>query len=415
MAWSGTGVFNRLYSWTADAAASIRIRADRMDGEFNNYKGGLENCLTRSGETIPTTDIPWGNFKLVNLADAVTAQDAMNAKSVQSGRVVWAGTSSGAANAYEVALSPVLGAYTTGLQVFLKTHQSNTGAATLKIGSLAATNIVKADSSSLSSGDINNNTVYGFLYDGAVFRLAGGGAGAVIPDDSITTIKLNSQIFNGLTAVSPAPDDYVAIADTSDSGNKKKAYIREIINGFTAVAPASNDYIAISDTSDSGNGKKVLASDLATLLGQQLLLHVQDQKAPGSNGGSFSAGANRTRDLTTVVTNEIPGASLSANQVTLPAGTYYLEAFAVAELVQAHQAFWRNITDGSTTLTGTSEYTLPNAVLTQSKINGKFTIASSKVFELQHRCQVTRATDGFGYPTGFGPFELYSDIRVWKL
>jgi hypothetical protein len=418
MAWSGTGQFNRLYTWTADAAAGIRIRADRMDGEFNNYKAGLENCLTRSGETIPTTDIPWGGFRLTTLADAVAAQDAMNAKSVQSGRVIWGGTSAGAANAYEITLSPVLAAYTTGIQVFFRSHQTNTGASTLKIGGLAATNIVKADSSSLSAGDISNNTVYGAIYDGSVFRLAGGGTGAVIPDGSITTAKLDDGIFHGLTAVSIAPDDYWPIADTSDSNKKKKALVSGLINGFTAVTPASGDYIAIADTSDSGNAKKVLASDLAVLLSTQLLLHIQDQKTSGVNGGTFTAGANRTRDLTTVITNEIPGASLGSNQITLPAGSYYIEVRAPAFYVAKHQAYLRNITDGLTTLTGSStavNFLESSGSITDSCIQGKFTIASSKVFEVQHRCSATFATFGFGQSTSFGPFEVYTDVRIWKL
>lgn len=417
MGWSGTGTFNRSYNWTADAAASIRIRADRMDAEFANYKSGLENCLTRSGETIPTTDIPWGNFRLTNLADAVSAQDATNVKSVQSGRFVWGGTSTGAANVYAISLSPVLGAYSTGMPVRFIAHQSNTNSTpTLNINLLGAKTICKADGSILADGDININTTYEVLYDGTNFRLAGGGGGAVIPDGSLTTAKLADTVFDGLTAVSIAPDDYWAIADTSDSNKKKKAQVIGLINGFTAVTPASNDYISISDTSDSGNAKKVLASDLATILSQQLLLHVQDQKSAGTPGGTFTSGANRTRDLTTVIINEIPSASLSSNQITLPAGTYYIEGLAPGLGVRAHQAFLRNITDGTTTITGSAEFTdNTTAVTTKSNLDGKFTIASAKAFELQHRCSSTKTSNGLGEPAGFGPYEVYTDVRIWKL
>ena len=42
-------------------------------------------------------------------------------------------------------------------------------------------------------------------------------------------------------------------------------------------------------------------------------LHIQDQKPQGTYGGTFTAGAWRTRDLNTVLTNTITGASLAAN------------------------------------------------------------------------------------------------------
>ena len=52
------------------------------------------------------------------------------------------------------------------------------------------------------------------------------------------------------------------------------------------------------------------------------LLHMRDEKANGTQGGTFTSGSWYTRDLNTVVTNEINGASLSSNQFTLPAGDY---------------------------------------------------------------------------------------------
>lgn len=76
MAWNGSGTFVRLYSWAADKAASIKIIATRMDGEFDNYKGGLENCLTRDGQTPPTAAIPWNSQKITGLANGTAATDA---------------------------------------------------------------------------------------------------------------------------------------------------------------------------------------------------------------------------------------------------------------------------------------------------------------------------------------------------
>lgn len=78
MAWNGSGVFVRAYNWVADKAASIYIVASRMDGEFDNYKAGLENCLTRDGQNSPSTNISWNSKKITSLANGTAATDAAN-------------------------------------------------------------------------------------------------------------------------------------------------------------------------------------------------------------------------------------------------------------------------------------------------------------------------------------------------
>jgi len=86
----------------------------------------------------------------------------------------------------------------------------------------------------------------------------------------------------------------------------------------------------------------------ATTTGQHLrLLHVEDQKTSGSHGGSSVATTWTTRTLNTVVSNEISGASLSSNQITLPAGKYYFEASAPAYKINGHRIKLYNATDAS--------------------------------------------------------------------
>jgi hypothetical protein len=89
---------------------------------------------------------------------------------------------------------------------------------------------------------------------------------------------------------------------------------------------------------------------------ESALLHVQDQKSQGTNGGSAGDNATVTRDLNTVLTNEITGASLGSNRVTLPSGTYYISAKAPASHCNSHQIFWYNYTDSSIVLTGQNSF-----------------------------------------------------------
>lgn len=150
-------------------------------------------------------------------------------------------------------------------------------------------------------------------------------------------------------------------------------------------------------------------------------LNVVDQKSSGTDGGTFTSGSWQTRDLNTVVTNEISGASLASNQITLADGTYYISASAPGYFVQNHKARLRNITHGSDEIIGSSEFSdaagsSPRPSTTRSFISGRLTVSGGpKDYEIQHQCNVTRATDGFGRDTGFGVNEVYTIVEIWKV
>jgi hypothetical protein len=77
MPFDGSGNFNRLMNWVNDAAANLKIRADRHDQEDNNFAAGLSQCLTKDGQTLPTANIGLNGKKIINLADPTAAQDAV--------------------------------------------------------------------------------------------------------------------------------------------------------------------------------------------------------------------------------------------------------------------------------------------------------------------------------------------------
>jgi hypothetical protein len=130
---------------------------------------------------------------------------------------------------------------------------------------------------------------------------------------------------------------------------------------------------------------------------------VKDEKTAGTEGGAFTSGAWRTRDLNTEVVDSGNHASLSSNQLTLDAGTWDFRITCPAFDVDSHQARLQNVTDATTAATGTSEFTSSaNNPSNHSFVVGSVTIAASKTFEVQHRCQTTRATNGFGAASNAG-------------
>lgn len=144
-----------------------------------------------------------------------------------------------------------------------------------------------------------------------------------------------------------------------------------------------------------------------------------DEKAANTAGGTFTTGAWRTRDLTTIKGDPGTDVGLAANQFTLQRGTWMVHGNAPAYIVNRHQTRLRNITDGTTTEVGSSQWTASGSQgYNSSEIYAFFTITTAKVFELQHQCETTRATDGFGVATGSAftvDKEVYSRMEIIKV
>lgn len=148
-----------------------------------------------------------------------------------------------------------------------------------------------------------------------------------------------------------------------------------------------------------------------------------DVKSTGTNGGTFTSGAWRTRDLssTPIGSNTIAGASVTSNQISLTAGTYYLSASAPAEQSTSAsfaKARLYNVSDSATLLVGTTGYiAIPNSGNShvRSIVTGVITLAGTKTIELQHQITSTQATSGFGTAAGFSEDEIYSMVEIWRL
>ena len=145
------------------------------------------------------------------------------------------------------------------------------------------------------------------------------------------------------------------------------------------------------------------------------LLHVRDEKANGTEGGSSSVG-NNTRELNTVITNEITGASLSSNVITLPSGTFYIIASAPSFRPNNHKLVLYNTSDAANTIVGTNGFAAGGYNgHTRSFVTGRFTIAAQKNFEFRHYFTLAKADNGLGILTNSGDIEVYTDVQIWKV
>ena len=238
-------------------------------------------------------------------------------------------------------------------------------------------------------------------------------------DSTVTNAKTNfvsTSSAAGLSIKGDGTTDGTLQLNCSQNshGVKIKSPAHSASQSYTLTLPAtapSADKALITD--GSGN----LSFGSAGGIFESALVHVRDEKSNNTNGGTFSSGAWRTRTLNTVMTNEVTGASLASNQITLPSGTYYIDASAPGYYCQDHKTKLYNITDSSDILIGTSEWSAPSSGNVQSRsfLSGRFTLGAEKVVQFQHRCITSRSTDGFGQATGVGVVEVYADVRMWKV
>lgn len=182
------------------------------------------------------------------------------------------------------------------------------------------------------------------------------------------------------------------------------------------VAAAAANKVYVSDGAASGSWTTVTNSTLSAEAKafQAGLLHVRDQRAANTAGDSITSGAWRTRTLQTVVTNEITSASLASNQITLPAGTYFIDAEIVSGwATHATVVKLRNVTDGADTIIGTVNRSNATGGYAQTtlSVKGRFTIAGSKAFEIQQQVGVSTNAQ----QANMGVVEVYADVLIWKV
>jgi hypothetical protein len=182
------------------------------------------------------------------------------------------------------------------------------------------------------------------------------------------------------------------------------------------------DFVEVIWTQNSGGAVNVLADERThfsisarpTVIAAVPYVHIVDRKTAGTDGGTFTNAADRTRDLNTIMSDTAGIASLSSNQITLQAGTYRCAIQCPCDAVNQHRAWLFNVTDSVEVLGGTNGLATN---LDWSYIKGKFVLTGTKVLEVRHRCRTTASTNGFGAAVNSFftvPFEVYTTAEFWK-
>lgn len=167
----------------------------------NTLRSGIVSVQLKAGtaaltgtQVAPSVDAGWTGLwlitvaqgqstitagNIVELAGAPFIANANNAGSaklsqvpntVQNGSWQYA-ADTGTANAYAIALSPAPAALTAGMEIRFKVLNTNTGASTLVVNSLASVPITHSDGTALLAGDLAAGQIAIGLFDGTNMQL----------------------------------------------------------------------------------------------------------------------------------------------------------------------------------------------------------------------------------------------------
>lgn len=259
---------------------------------------------------------------------------------------------------------------------------------------------------------------------GAALSALGGATAAELADVSAEVASLSGQlassekthIATGTTAQRPG---------TPSDGDIRRNTTVPQYEGYNGTAADWKKFMMDSDIASQAEAVALTSNTvlMTPLRSKQAnpfcsaYLYCRDQQTSGTNGNTFTKDVFTKRAIgnNTAVVNNISGASLASDVITLPAGTYYVEGSAPGYKCDNHVTKLRNTTDAADLLIGTAERSESSVgTQTRSYIRGWFTITAQKTVEFQHRCSTTRTTDGLGVAATFGVSEVYAEIAIWK-
>jgi len=143
---------------------------------------------------------------------------------------------------------------------------------------------------------------------------------------------------------------------------------------------------------------------------------IADVKSDGTDGGTFSLGAWRDRDLNTEIYDPDNIVTISSNQFTIGSGTYIIEWDCAFFDVSMNQTRLYDVTGGASLQSGLSMYgNPPDNGYGIASGSAQVTITSNNTYKIQHRCLTTKGSTGFGLSSGFGEDEQFVRVKITKL
>lgn len=229
---------------------------------------------------------------------------------------------------------------------------------------------------------------------------------------TLAQAPLGSVVLEGAEGPQGPPGGIVVWTGEWDAGTTYDPDDAVSHNGSSYVAINTNTNVEPGVDAGWETDWMLLASGAAGV--HTSYAYIRDEKAAGTDGGTFSSGAWRTRTLNTEVFDPDGIVSLSSDQFTLAAGTYWITARAPAYHPNAHKVRIRDMTNSATVGVGSSARSMTSDEdQTDSWVHCRVVAAGTTTYELQHRCSGGISTFGFGVACNFDEVEVYAEVWIW--
>ncbi len=203
----------------------------------------------------------------------------------------------------------------------------------------------------------------------------------------------------------------VIIPDTGDliMGSAESLELNTNNQNITLVYANATQGWKIVETTPFCSGNPLIAN--------KPVFHAQEQKPTGEVGHNYTGGEEDVI-LNTVLTNEITGASLASNEITLPAGKYYASGQLIFSISTVDTVCRLSVRDtaGNVLVIGVSKFAATRFTGEGYLVSGQFELTTTTVITLS---KYDNKGGSFNptYPaiTNQAPYEVYSDFKIWAL
>ena len=228
--------------------------------------------------------------------------------------------------------------------------------------------------------------------DGTITGLSAGG----LPNNSVQTADI--------------ADDQITLAKLA-GGTDGQIITYDASGNPVAVGPGSDGQVLTS----TGAGSPPAFENAPGGLFSSYAL-IEDRKSDETDGGTFTSGDWRKRDLNTEVADTDGIVSLSSNAFILGAGSYLIKWDAPAYRVDTHISRLMDITNTAVIGYGTSGMSDSSSGEVSTDFSpgaARVTPSGNTTYEIQHQCATTKSSSGLGLAANFGQ-EVYTRVEIYK-